>query len=75
MSETSKQSTTIGTVYWEDMAKSREVVRFCPVCRPEGGTIDDVMIVSRVGVAHESGGYGVTDCGKDATGEHWWWRS
>jgi hypothetical protein len=67
---------SVGTVYWEDDPdRKREVRRFCPICRPEGGDIDDVVIVSRVGVAHESSGYGETDCGRDATGPHWWWRS
>jgi hypothetical protein len=67
-------SEPLGTVYWEgEPARERMVRRWCLICRPEGGSINDVQIISRVGVAHESAGYGVTDCGRDATGENWWW--
>lgn len=53
-----------------------EVMRACSICGP---TDDEILagrvIVSPNGVAHHSDndGDGRTDCGKDATGEHWWW--
>lgn len=76
MSNASTPTSILGIVYWEDDRKrERWVRRWCPICRPEGGSLDDVQIVSRVGVAHESAGYGETDCGRDATGENWWWRT
>jgi len=60
------------TVYWEEEPeRSRKVTRGCKVC---GGDISHPMIVSPSGMAHESEGYGVTVCGRDATGPEWWWR-
>ena len=32
-----------------------------------------IEIVSQYGTAHKEGENGKTDCGIDATGEHWWW--
>lgn len=51
--------------------ETRKVLRGCKIC---GGDISDPAIVSVAGVAHESEGYGITVCGKDATGPEWWWR-
>jgi hypothetical protein len=31
------------------------------------------VVVSNKGVAHFGAGYGMTACGKDATGNGWWW--
>jgi hypothetical protein len=59
-------------VHFEDTGKEREVKRACKTC---GADIDEPMIVSRLGVAHESSGYGMTVCGQDATGDSWWWRT
>lgn len=60
------------TVYWEDSPDRRRVVRRgCKICK---GDISDPAIVSPSGVAHESEGYGITICGKDATRFDWWWR-
>lgn len=58
-------------VIYEETGEEREVVRACKVCRAD---IGDPVIVSKNGVAHESEGYGMTCCGKDATGPNWWWR-
>jgi hypothetical protein len=46
----------------------------CWVCRvtPEDIT-RGVVIVSPTGKAHHSDYDGRTTCGKDATGENWWW--
>lgn len=65
------------TVFWEDdPSRARTVRRCCKVCYPNGETPDEVWvaIVSRMGVAHQSSGYGETDCGRDATGPDWWWE-
>ena len=48
----------------------REVKRGCKACRADPSA---PQIVSPRGIAHESRGYGVTDCGVDATGPGWWW--
>jgi hypothetical protein len=65
------------TVYWEDDPKRTRVVhRCCPTCYPNGEQPwdIDVVLVSRVGAAHQT--YGdTTDCGRDATGPGWWWAS
>lgn len=79
MSETSKPtSVPLGAVYWEEEPeRERVVLRGCPVCGRREHPINDlsdVMIVSPRGVAHHSDGWGVTICGRDATGENWWWR-
>ena len=31
------------------------------------------VVVSTSGIAHEGKDYGMTACGKDATGPGWWW--
>lgn len=60
-------------VHWEeDPERTRKVVSMCKICK---GDISDPMIVSPTGKAHESEGYGITICGKDATRKDWWWRS
>jgi hypothetical protein len=50
------------------------VHRGCFACRV---TMQDVyegrVIVSPQHVAHFGAGYGMTSCGKDATGNGWWW--
>jgi len=59
-------------VFWEsDPERSRIVRRACKICQ---GDISDPAIVSPRGVAHESEGYGITICGKDATRPDWWWK-
>jgi hypothetical protein len=73
-------SQTLGTVYWEDdPSRVREVIRMCKRCCAVDPSfvfesVNDVMIVSPSGLGHHSSGYGVTDCGIDATGPDWWWR-
>lgn len=51
-----------------------EVERACSICGP---TDEEILaghvVVSPTGVAHHGTDWGKTDCGKDATGEHWWW--
>ena len=51
------------------------VVKTCSRCYPGGEQVPDIepRLVSPSGVVHESTGYGVTDCGHDATGDGWWW--
>jgi hypothetical protein len=71
-------------VYWEEQPeRTREVVGVCKVCARYGefwygvtlGQDIPFHVVSPTGLAHSSSGDGVTDCGKDATGDDWWWRS
>ena len=68
----------IRLVWWEDDPYRRRVVkRCCPVCYPNGEHPHEVCIqvVSRVGVAHRGSEYGMTECGRNATGRDWWWAS
>jgi hypothetical protein len=70
--------TVIETVFWEDdPARTRDVIGFCHVCYPPFLLRSDepVMLVSPQGLAHHSSIDGETDCGHDATGPDWWWRS
>lgn len=63
-------------VFFEETDKALRVVRACRVCESSCGPIDldHPMIVSGLGLVHCSKGYGETCCGKDATGDGWWWR-
>jgi hypothetical protein len=48
----------------------------CSRCHP--GEDDpvrlEVQLVSPAGIVHEGKDDGMTWCGKDATGDGWWWR-
>ena len=47
--------------------------RGCLVCNVNDKHIEqNLVIVSPAGIAH-FGSYGDTVCGKDATGDNWWW--
>lgn len=72
MPEPSAAHTERRFVIYEETGKEREVKKACVEC---GADIDNPMIVSRLGVAHESSSYGMTVCGQDATGPSWWWRA
>lgn len=51
-----------------------KVVGLCSRCFPGEDISDvDIRLVSPNGIVHESGDYGVTDCGHDATKHGWWW--
>jgi hypothetical protein len=54
---------------------SRPVIKGC--CRRCGVTPMQArfgyVVVSPSGKAHHGEDYGNTACGKDATGENWWW--
>jgi hypothetical protein len=69
----------IGKVWWdEEPEKKRIVTRYCKSCQ-RGDTRDlnhihFVDIVSPQGIGHKFGPNEFTACGKDATGEEWWWR-
>ena len=69
----------LGTVVWEDdPTKTRTVVSMCKRCAKVDPSfayesVVDVPIVSPSGIGHHSSGYGITDCGLDATGPDWWW--
>jgi len=65
------------TVFFEDTGEERELKGFCSVCYPEAPLTwrdVDIDIVSPSGTVHALGGWGNTVCGRDATGESWWWR-
>lgn len=61
------------TVYFEETGEERAIVGYCKVCRIAS---DDwpPPVVSPAGVVHHGADYGMTACGKDATGPRWWWR-
>lgn len=37
-------------------------------------SVSDPPLVSPTGLVHHGTDYGMTACGKDATGPKWWWR-
>ena len=63
-----------GFVVFEDTGEERIVIGRCRVCYPYGAyqTLRQ-LVVSPNGLAHQEGYYGNTVCGKDATGDKWWW--
>lgn len=61
------------TIWFEETGEKRTVVSRCLVCYPPGTTDDQTGCVSRNGVEHVGDLYGMTFCGKDATGDGWWW--
>jgi len=75
----------VTVVHWEeDPTRTREVKGICRVCRIHtyhnyGITlrVETVMIVSPSGLGHAQHEWisENTQCGKDATGPDWWWRS
>ena len=72
---------SLGTVYWEESTKEREVTHVCSRCqeRARYGRITDlgdVSIVGPRGVAHIQHEWNLerTLCGRNATGTDWWWR-
>lgn len=66
----------IETVVWEDDPnRSRDVYGFCRICYPRLTGNEPVMLVSPQGLAHMSSIEGETNCGHDATGPDWWWRT
>ena len=57
-----------------EMVPMPQVRRGCQLC---GVTTQDIascyVVVSPSGLAHHGEDFGVTQCGKDATGDGWWW--
>jgi len=48
--------------------------RACKVCKPDPEEIDrGWVVISPNGVCHHGRDDGDTECGKDATGDGWWW--
>jgi len=72
-----------GYVYWEDdPSRRRKVTGVCQVCRRVMARyyglplrMENPYIVSPGGTIHSGGEWGQTDCGRDATGTDWWWRT
>ena len=60
-------------VYWEDESRPpRAVIGYCSACKTKPGEL--VQLVSPRGFAHHADG-DTTLCGRNATGDDWWWRS
>ncbi len=58
------------TVVFDETGEERRVLRECKVC----GDLDrGSEVVSPSGIAHIGEVEGDTKCGKDATGDAWWW--
>lgn len=51
-----------------------QIRRFCVNCYPNSGA-HLVGLVSPYGTAHLGKNDGFTQCGIDARGDQWWWRS
>ena len=50
------------------------IYRLCELCKVTREDHDNnKVIVSPRGMAHFGADYGRTECGKDATGDKWWW--
>jgi len=59
--------------HYADEVPMPEVTSGCYVCRVTAADVRrGVVVVSPTGKAHHGNG-GVTNCGKDATGDGWWW--
>lgn len=62
-------------VYWEDdPSRTRLLAGWCKRCFPNGPE-PPAMLVSPTGLAHHTTYGDTTDCGHDAVGENWWWRT
>lgn len=66
-------------ITFEETGEERKVTRMCEVCYKFAGRYLDYTsmdIVSPGGVGHFAAedNEGYTHCGKDATGDNWWWR-
>lgn len=70
-------------VYFEEgngerTGERRLVRRACNRCYGRGIAVEElerIEVVSVYGTAHAAGEEGKTDCGIDATGPQWWWRT
>lgn len=58
-------------VVFEETGEERAVLRDCKVCRRHA-EVYGTGVLSPTGVAHITE-YEDTLCGKNATGERWWW--
>jgi hypothetical protein len=70
----SEQSTHPVKGRWEatlEETPQPEIKSGCFICKVEPGNRQ--VIVSPTGKSHHTKGYGMTECGKDATGDGWWW--
>lgn len=61
-----------------DEVPQPEILRYCKRCHKRlyisGDGREFFGVVSPVGVAHVGADGGDTLCGRDATGDKWWWR-
>lgn len=59
-------------VTFEETGDTREVLRDCASCL-RAGEHYGCAVISPSGIAHIGCDGGNTLCGKDATGDAWWW--
>ena len=51
-----------------------EVAKLCALCKvTDEEVLSGYVVVSPRGTAHHGEDDGDTCCGRDATGENWWW--
>jgi hypothetical protein len=64
------------TVTFDETGKELEVKRTCQhrACYRRIMLATQPEVVSPDGTAHKGSKYGMTACGIDATGDHWWHR-
>lgn len=64
-------------VVFQETGEIRYLTGVCQICK-SGSWKPDLMkepeVVSPTGRVHEGKEGGMTWCGRDATGEGWWWR-
>ena len=70
----STADTRLRSADWEVPLSEIKVDRLCSRCYPRRKLAEiEIRLVSPRGVVHESEDYGMTACGRDATGPKWWW--
>lgn len=57
----------------EEAVPQPVVKRRCASCVKQGGDWSGPGVISPNGIEHAGADYGLTECGKDATGDNWWW--
>ena len=67
-------SVTPVVVHWEEGDKWRAILGYCKTCK---ASEENFNIVSPTGTAHRGNEWNEdhTQCGRDATGLDWWWRT
>jgi len=58
-------------VTFDETGEKRVVRGWCRICARHESLAEGV--ISPSGLMHIGHGHGITACGKDATGDGWWW--